>query len=434
MRQIEKLNAYFDARLCDKTLPVLGYSVTAVENGRIIYERQGGFQRFSEEQPEKNVKMNAETRCRIASVSKQFTAVAVLQMADLGKLDLDRDVSDYLGFPLRNPHFPEAVITARMLLSHVSSLRDGSCYTIPSAFTLRDLFLPEGRYWRNGDHFAAPMEGYNAAPGFLYTYCNLNYGVLGTLVEILSGERFDLYERDHVLRPMGIRAEFNPGLFSPEEMKNLSPIYRRKKDGVFAVDRPWRAECDDYEGKAFGPDLIYISNPDFDDEPTLEDISGYHVGGNATIFSPQGGLRISTKELTLFQQMLMNGGVSVTGERILSENAVKEMLTPCWIRGEKGVDCAPGSPKGDYCCGPYWIRPAYGDYVMEGRDDVVIMGHTGSASGLFSGCFYDPYRKIGYAYAYNGLGASPDNYPGKFTGKNILQETTIAKVYEYLFD
>jgi CubicO group peptidase (beta-lactamase class C family) len=61
---------------------------------------------------------------RVASISKLVVAIGVMRLVEQGKLDLDRDVNDYLGWRVRNPAFPDAPITLRALLSHQSGLRD----------------------------------------------------------------------------------------------------------------------------------------------------------------------------------------------------------------------------------------------------------------------------------------------------------------------
>src|SRR5690606_29716795 len=65
---------------------------------------------------------------RIASISKLVTTIGVMRLVEAGKLDLDADAGDLLGFPLRNPAFPDVPITLRMLLSHRSGLTDASGY------------------------------------------------------------------------------------------------------------------------------------------------------------------------------------------------------------------------------------------------------------------------------------------------------------------
>ena len=69
---------------------------------------------------DKHTPLIRNTRLRVASVSKMFTVFGVMQLVEAGKIDLDEDVSRYLGFELRNPNFPDEKITVRMLASHTS--------------------------------------------------------------------------------------------------------------------------------------------------------------------------------------------------------------------------------------------------------------------------------------------------------------------------
>ena len=68
---------------------------------------------------------------RVASISKLVVAIGVMRLSEQGKLDLDRDVNEYLCWRVRNPAFPDAPITLRALLSHQSGLRDSVDYIVP---------------------------------------------------------------------------------------------------------------------------------------------------------------------------------------------------------------------------------------------------------------------------------------------------------------
>ncbi len=76
---------------------------------------------------------------RVASISKLVVAIAAMRLAEQGVLDLDRDVGLYLGWPVRNPTFPNAPVTMRALLSHQSGLRDSVDYIVPLDGTLPDV-------------------------------------------------------------------------------------------------------------------------------------------------------------------------------------------------------------------------------------------------------------------------------------------------------
>ena len=83
--------------------------------------------------------VEANDPVRIASISKLIMALTALRLMDEGKVDLDRDVSLYLGWRLVHPQFPAQKITLRLLLSHQSGLKDDAGYFIPLDAKLADL-------------------------------------------------------------------------------------------------------------------------------------------------------------------------------------------------------------------------------------------------------------------------------------------------------
>jgi CubicO group peptidase (beta-lactamase class C family) len=103
--------------------PAMGLSVAVVKNNRIVYTHSVGFKNR-----ERGIALTDDCLFRIASISKSFSATSILQLYEQGKLSLDQDVSELIGFPVRNPAFPEKVITLRMMLSHLSSINDSQGY------------------------------------------------------------------------------------------------------------------------------------------------------------------------------------------------------------------------------------------------------------------------------------------------------------------
>ncbi len=143
--------------------------------------------------------VTADDPVRIASISKLVTALGVMRLVDEGKLDLDRDVSDYLGWELRNPAWPDKPITLRLLLSHQSSLVDGGeLYIVPLEETLRRR-LGDPRVW---DTAHAPGSGW-------FHYTNLNFPVVASVMERVSGERLDRLMTRLVLKPLKLDACYN---------------------------------------------------------------------------------------------------------------------------------------------------------------------------------------------------------------------------------
>ncbi len=78
-----------------------GLAIEAISDGEVVYKYAGGRRVIDNDDPANDLPFETDTRVRIASVSKTFVAVGIMQLAEQGKIDLDADVSEYLGFELR---------------------------------------------------------------------------------------------------------------------------------------------------------------------------------------------------------------------------------------------------------------------------------------------------------------------------------------------
>lgn len=317
---------------------------------------------------------------RIASVSKLLVAVGVMKLVEQGALDLDMDVSRYLDWPLRNPKFLDRPISLRMLLSHTSSLRDGDdAYVVPLGASLKEA-LADPATW-DAEH--GPGEGY-------FAYANFNFPVIGSIIEKVTRERFDVWIRREVIEPMKLDACFNWPTCSDAALTRAVVL---TQDG--------KAVRDDLGGKR--PDCpVFVK----DGEPC--DLARWKLGDNGALFSPQGGLRISVRGLARVGRMLLNGG-TLDGVRILSRQSVETMMTPAWRfdgrngsrEGESTTICAYGlsvhllASKAPGCAD---------DPEGKGRQ---WLGHSGDAYGLRSGLWIDRHRKVGIAYYVTGLSDDP---------------------------
>ena len=194
----------------DTGTKVPGLGVIAFKDGKEVYSSFQGSAIIDSQNPQKNHPFTRKSRFRVASVSKMFTVFTIMQLVEQGKLNLDDDVSKYLGFTLRNPHYPDTPITVRMLASHQSSLRDGKIYSIPPQMGLQEFFRKDGKFYEDGAHFAPAGQ----EPGKYFAYSNLNYGLLGTIIEKVTGERFDQYQKNHILKQPDIKADYLPSNFS----------------------------------------------------------------------------------------------------------------------------------------------------------------------------------------------------------------------------
>jgi len=346
---------------------------------------------------ESSLPVTRDTRFRAASVSKMFTAFSIMQLVEAGKINLDADASDYLGFELRNPNHPKKKITVRMLASHTSSIRDGKIYSTPPDISVKEFFIPDGKFFEGGAHFGAETVGK------FFTYCNLNYGLLGTIIELVTGERFDLWQKKNILRQLDARADYVPANLARADFEMLGAIYRKENF--------WRAQMDDFKGVQPPQDTLSLQNPYDETFQQNFDLKSYRVGTNATIFSPQGGLRISFAELANALEMLMNGG-TFRGKKILSSESVSEMIMPHWIYNGNNGDTQGGAIK-SYGLGVY-------------NYDENLIGHTGEAFGLLSGLYFIPNSGTGFIFMLNGEATAGGNY--------LLEKKIIDAICQKIFE
>jgi len=431
MNRYSSLDRELENMIGDTGTKVPGLGIIVYKDGKEVYSRFLGHRRIGEKHGE-DLPMTRDSRFRIASVSKPFTAFTILQLAEQGKLDPDADAGYYLGFRLRNPEAPEIPITVRMLANHTSSLRDGRIYSIPPERSVREFFVPEGGFWENGAHFAPRGQ----SPGKYFKYCNLNYGLLGTIIEAVTGERFDLYQKTHILKELEIRGDYVPGNFSEEEFQKLGTVYqKRNADGVWNEFGPWRGTADDYHGIRPPEDVIRLQNPYAENVCGTYSLKDYEPGTNATVFSPTGGLRISCGELAHALEMLMNEGC-YRGRRILTPASVRRMTGREWTYDAKLCN---GSTEGGTL-----LSYGLGIYRMDGNStarlckdrEMDFAGHAGEAFGLVSMLCFRPGTRDGFLCVMNGEAVAEDEDErslGRFSGNYIWEENVADAVCRCIY-
>jgi CubicO group peptidase (beta-lactamase class C family) len=423
---LRKLDGELNAVFAQGATPLASLSVLAIRNGRVVYEKQFGDRVIDASDPSKSLPANAQTMYRIASVSKLVATIGAMRLVEQGRLQLDADISQYLGFKVRNPNFPDLPISTRMLLNHTSSLRDEAGYRFGLDTRLQSVLTPDGANYGNGSQWAKPdAAGGNSsrAPGKYFEYVNLNWGVLGTVVEAVSGQRFDRYMKQAVLDPLRIAGGFNPEEFSDVEIRNVTTLYRKQTEAGWNPSGPWVPQVDDYQGKV---------------PSKRAGIQSYVPGGNAIPFSPQGGLRISVRDLGKLMRLLMNGG-TVDGVRLLRRESVQAMLTEQWRydAAAKNGDTQEGLFQA-WCLGTQRFIDrsvaaaagvkAQGDRLVQ-QGGVMAYGHLGDAYGLQAGFVFDPVSRNGMIYASGGTGADPATTPGQYSSFNRWEEQTLDALY-----
>jgi len=323
----------------------VGAAVAVVKNGKLVYTHAFGLKDL-----ENNVPLNNQDIFRIASISKSFSATAIMQMVEAGKISLDDDFGELVGFKIRNPKFPDQKITLKMALSHTSSLNDSQGYLN------LDVINPD----KNPD-WAKCYNNY--LPGTKFDYCNLNFNLIGTILEKQSGERFDNYIKKQILKPLGLYAGY---CVDSLDSTRFVKLYEYHTDTKTYTPSP----------AAYAPRRTEIAN--------------YVMGYSTPVFSPTGGMKISATDLARYMMMHMNYGKE-NGIRIISKRSARQMQTA--LSTDEGYGLA--------------LRTA--ENLIPG---IKLNGHTGSAYGLYSTMFFNPEQKYGFVIITNGIDASyTDGFP-----------------------
>ena len=341
-----------------KELDVVALSVAVVKKGKIIYNNSFGLKDIAT-----NTSLANNDIFRIASISKSFSATAIMQLIEAKKLSLDDDFSKLVGFTVRNPKFPQTVITLRMIMSHTGSINDSQGY-----FTL-DVINPD-----KGANYSKCYNDYE--PGTKFQYCNLDYNMTGTVIERISGERFDNYIRNHILRPLKLYGGYC----------------------VDSLDAKLFATIYDYDSTK-----KLVPSPGAYD-PRRQEIQNYVMGYSTPIFSPTGGMKISAVDLARYMTMHMKHG-KYAGVRIISKKSSKIMQTT--VAKKEG----------------YALAIMHTDQLIPGK---MLTGHTGSAYGLYSAMFFHPKQKFGIVVITNGCN------PVYKDGFNQVIRRTMNSLYENL--
>ncbi|WP_017669335.1 serine hydrolase domain-containing protein [Sandarakinorhabdus sp. AAP62] len=373
------------------------------DRNRIIRAEAHGLADIAANRP-----LQADSVIRVASVSKLVVAIAVWRLVEQGRLDPDKDVGQYLGWTLRHPAHKDVPVTLRQLLSHTSGIVDGPGYGFALEERLQDKLTAE--HWGPG------------APGRRFAYANLNYGIIGSVMEAATGERFDRLMTRLVLAPLRIDAGYNWQGASDAAVARAAVLYRKGSDETaWNPDGPWVPQVDDLKGQRAACPVRSTSNCD---------LAAYQLGSNGTMFSPQGGLRISIPDLARIGQLLLRGGEVATESgsvRLLKPATVKAMLTPVWQAG----GAVPGDDyQGQMLCygaGPQCLTGRAGatDQPVPGAR---WWGHLGEAYGLLAGLWVDRTRGRVMAYALTGTSADPFKSPHVASAFSSAEDIIMAEL------
>jgi CubicO group peptidase (beta-lactamase class C family) len=336
--QLQDFDAYMAHTL--KTFEVPGIAVAIVKNGKVVMERGFGVKELA-----KPDRVDAHTLFAIASNTKAFTAAALQQLADAGKLDMDDRVIDHLPwFRMSDPYVTHEM-RIRDLLAHRSGLSLGAgdlLYWPPTSYTTRDVVERLAK---------VPLKN-----GFRshYAYDNILFAVATLVIEQASGQSYADYVREHLFKPVGMDESLidmtylKPGMdvatgHAPYEFKDIKPV----------------------------PPMAWLNDPG------------------------AGGIYSSVHDLAKWMNVQLAGGVLPTmgadgkPARLFSEDSQREMwsvLTPIKVGKPPIPELAPLVPNfSGY--GESWFLS---DYL--GRK---LVWHTGGWPGMVSRVTLVPELKLG---------------------------------------
>jgi len=265
------LQAFFDGiiPLQLERSDVAGASVLVMKDGQLLLQKGYGYSNFKDKKPVDP----ATTIFRLASISKLFTWVAVMQLQEQSKLDIDTDINNYLDFQIR-PAFGKPV-TLRNLMTHTGGFEE----------TVRDIILMKPKQAPSLRDFLVQNQPRRLfPPGIVPGYSNYGVGLASYIVQRVSGQPFEQYIADHIFAPLGMtHSTFNQP--PPKELESF-------------------------------PSEGYRGN-------TSKDPVGFEI------FNPvgAGGISSTAADMGRFGLALLNGG-ALDGKRILKPETLSAMYTP----------------------------------------------------------------------------------------------------------
>jgi CubicO group peptidase (beta-lactamase class C family) len=343
-----------------------GISLVVVKDGETVYNKAFGFA-----DGPNGIPATPDTVYHWFSVTKIPTAIAALQLAEQGVIDLDDEVSEYLPFfDVQYPSADSQPVTIAHLLNHSSGLPDDIPACLGCVHLEDEPALNQTDLLRD-----VKLPSYNTLkfePGSEAVYTNVGYHTLGVVVEQASGLSYEEYVERNILDPLGMantRFEYTPTM-APDAAVGAHPMADFQTVFFPLISSPWPSEyVRDYEdGWAWFNRFLFDANP-------------------------PSGLIGPAPEMARLVTALLNGG-ELDGARILSEETVEMMLT------ERHV--APGSSPqwGDFRRFEDWEQGLGFKVVVDGGRVHYAHGGGGAAFKAFTRLY--PEEELGIVVMVNG--------------------------------
>lgn len=234
--------------------------VLYAEGGKILHEKAYGWRILDRQRDS----LKTDDQFQLASVSKMFTAEAIMLLHFQGKLNYDDDLRKYI------PAFPYQGITIRNLLNHRSGL--------PRYESLADEHWPDRNVPINNEEvirlYAEHHPDPYSQPDLTFHYNNINYALLATVIERITGERFEDFMKENIFEPLGMTHSY---IYSLRGVEHLNTYIDSKVQGYDLTSRGPRRVEDDYLNGVMGDKIMYS---------TVEDLYKFHIALENGTFLP----------------------------------------------------------------------------------------------------------------------------------------------------
>lgn len=322
-RDFSEVDTYFQQKMAEYDIP--GVALGLVQDGKIIYTKGYGVRDTSTKTP-----VTENTQFQIGSITKSFTSLAIMQLVEQGKLDLDTPIIKYL--PDFKTADPEA--TQKLTLRHLLSLSSGLPATADA-----DLYTAKDRQKVVAD--TANIKPF-AQPGQAWQYTNRNYVIAAAVLERVTGQSWEDYVRQHVFNPLGMKTA------------NLN-VADMQKSGDFAA--------------AHQLDVLKGLQP-----VPLPEITAY---------GPAGSINANVKEMAEYARFQLGDGTFDNGQRLVSASSLNLMHTSQITATVLSSGDSPVLTNTGYGLG--WVSSEY-------RGNKLV-SHDGSTGSFFTNLFLAPAAK-----------------------------------------
>jgi CubicO group peptidase (beta-lactamase class C family) len=306
-----------------------GLSISIVKDNNIVWSQHFGYANINE-----NIFVDENTMFILSSISKTITATALMQLYEQDLFLLDDDIDDYLPFNVNHSAYPLAPVTFKMLLSHTSGIKDNwgvmpyydGDSDIELVDYLNEYFTPGSEIYNNNLNFTSSI------PGSSYNYSNIGVGLIGLLVEQISGQSFNEYCNEYIFEPL----EMNNSYWFLSEIENLDQVALPYQFIGGNGDTCFEIGCGFYDES--NPCFCDLACTDYGDCCSdYEDVCGEDGTGSSSDnlvehqnygYSdyPSGQLRATSNDLAKFMAAYINNGI-YNGVRILGADTVELIKT-----------------------------------------------------------------------------------------------------------